>query len=1007
MSQRLASLFVIALLAAAVPAYAQFNTGTITGVVRDQTGGVLPGANVEIVNAGTGEQRTVVTNGEGRYEALALPTGVYAVHATLTGFQRGGVTNLQLAVGERARVDIELRVDVGEHIEVSAPVTRTNTESSEIGDTISQARVANLPINGRDFTQLLATVPGSVQSSNFFQTSLNGVPTWFGQGILVDGIDAGRGDLNGVSNVLGRIDARINRASVDSIQEVQVLEQTYSAQYGQAIGTIVNAISKSGTNTLSGGLFEYFRNDALDANDFFANARNVGKPDFKLNQFGGNLGGPIIRDRAFFFGNYEGVRQNQQNVLQGLVPTPSFRSTFVPAMAPVLAALPLPNSSAATSDPRVGLYSTLGTRELREDTGAIKVDVNMSAVDRLTVRYNINDSKTITQYGIASGQTAPGTLRVQLLKLTHTRTIGTNAVNEAAVGLNRNVTYPREGDTTLPVFNFAFIDGALAQPGQALFSQYRATNDWQFVDTFSLVHDNHAWKLGTDIRVNRRDARVDQQDQFVFFSLADFANDAPFQVQRIGQPLLHYANENYSFFAQDDWKALSRLTLNLGVRYDVSSVSRERNGLLQNYDLTTRTYTPVGAAITNPDLNNVAPRVGFAWDVRGTQKTVVRGGWGYFYNQELPASFGSPQNDTFPNLTVNVFDALFAGVPLAFPLQDNLFALAPPSSKAINVIDPNLRTPYAQQWSLNVQQDIGLGVVQVGYVGNRVRKMTAGSSITALNLNRTDPFTGQRPIADLGDVFWIAGYPKSNYDALQASFKRGLSHGLGINVNYTYAVEKDDAIGFLEDYQDTNNPEGDWSYGDHDLRHNFTFDVIYNVPTSALKFLPDRLAEGWQISSITQMRSGMPVNVTVTGGLFGGSLRPNRVAGVSTSPSDYREPDHQYNADAFVAPPAGTYGALPRNALRGPMFAQVDFSLSKATRLAGSAQLQFRADVFNLFNHTNFSVPFSGLNRDPLTNSLNPTVSFGQSYQTVGTETGSAVGPGGPRQMQLSVRLSF
>jgi hypothetical protein len=989
-------------------ALAQFNTGAITGIVTDSSGGVLAGATILITNSGTNDSRTVVADAQGRYDAPALSTGTYRVEASLDGFQTRKIDGIQLAVGERARVDVKLSVgQVAETVVVTGQ-TRVNTETANIGSTIGQTSVANLPINGRDFTLLLATVPGSVQSSNFFQTSINGVPTWFGQSVLVDGIDSGRGDLNGFSNTLGRVDARITRASMDSIQEVQVVEQTYSAEYGQSMGAVINAITKSGTNELHGSLFEYFRNDALDSNDYFSEKRNLGKNTFRMNQFGGNVGGPLKRDKVFFFGNYEGVRQDRGVVLQGLVPTTTFRSTFAPALSSVLAKLPLPNqSSVPTNDPRLGLYATQGLRNLREDTGSFKVDVNLSAADRFSVRYNVNDSKTITPYGLAQDQTAEAPLRTQLLKGTLTHTFSGNTVNELGFGINRNVTYPNGGDMSLPIFNFAFIDGAIAAPGAAQFSQYRAGTNYQFTDTLTFIRGGHALKVGTDIRLNRRNARLDQQDQFVFFSLADFANNAPFQVQRIGHPMLWFSNENYSFFAQDDWRIHSRVTINAGVRYDVSSVSREKNGNLQNFDLQTMTYSPKGEKVQDPDLNNIAPRLGVAWDVTGTKRTVVRAGYGVFYNQELPGIYGSPQINSYPSQTVTVFDALFAGLPLSYPLDPRVFATAPFSSRTVGVIDRNLRTSYAQEFSANVQQDIGFGVVQIGYVGNRLRDIVAGQAVTALNPNRINPFTGVRPNPALGDVMLIGNYPESNYDALQVGFKRALAMGLALNANYTYAVQKDDAIGFLKDYQDPDHPENDYSYGDTDLRHNFSMDFVYNVPTTVMHFLPGRMAEGWQVSGIVQARSGLPVNVTVTGGLFGGSLRPDLVPGVSTKPANYSLPDHQYNPDAFVAPPPGQYGDTPRNYLRAPGFAQFDVSFAKMTRLAGARGLQIRVDVFNLFNRTNFAAPFSGLQRDPLSNSLNSTGSFGQSLQTVGDELGGLIGAGGPRQVQLSARFSF
>jgi hypothetical protein len=258
-------------------------------------------------------------------------------------------------------------------------------------------------------------------------------------------------------------------------------------------------------------------------------------------------------------------------------------------------------------------------------------------------------------------------------------------------------------------------------------------------------------------------------------------------------------------------------------------------------------------------------------------------------------------------------------------------------------------------------------------------------------------------------MFLIAGYPQSNYNALQASFKRRLTKGLAFNANYTWAHQIDDAVGFLKDYQDPNNPKAERASGDTDIRHNFTFDATYDVPSlkRVISGLPTAIADGWQLNTITQLRTGFPVNVTVTGGLFGGALRPNLIQGVPTRPADYRLPDHQFNPDAFAIPPAGTYGNLGRNALRGPGFAQVDFSVFKNTRLTENTTLQLRAEIFNIFNHPNFSDPFGGLNRDPISNSLQPSPLFGQSVKTVGDELGGQLGAGGPRQVQLAVRLIF
>ena len=1004
------SFVILALTFTALTVLSQSNTGTITGVVQDPNGATVPNATVTVTNTGTNLTRSVETDTSGHYEVPSLPSGIYKVSATAQGFQGVTVDQANLAVGEKLRVDLTVAVSGVNATVTVADQTPVNTETSEIGDDISGARVSDVPINGRDFTGLLATVPGSVQSTNQFQTSINGIPSTFGgSSVLVDGIDAGRVDLNGTSNVLGRIESRVNRVSLDSVQEIQVVEQNYSAQYGQAIGAVINPITKSGTNQFHGSVFDYFRNEHLDANDFFNNQSGFPRSKFRMNQFGGNVGGPIVKDNLFFFANYEGVRQTRGILFRGYVPTALFRTTFIPSLAPALAVLPLPNTNnlistntnndTPTKTFEYGEYRVVKDDTLREDTGSIKLDYHYSDRSQFSLRYNLNDSNTVTPYGVATDQTATGSLRVQLFKVSNTYTLSPIAVNDLAFGINRNVTNPSAGPSTLPIFNFLFADSSIAGPGPAQFNQFRTGTVYQFLDTLTYIKGNHSFKFGTDIRLNRRDSTSLTQYTLLFFGANDFANSAALIGQNGGNPKLSYTNENYSFFAQDDWKVRPRFTLNLGLRYDVSSVSREKNGQLQNFDLATRKFTPLGAKIYNVDKNNFGPRFGFAFDVFGNQKTVLRGGYGIFYNQELPASFGSPQVNTFP--TVQVF---FPSFPIN-PAEYNSTSL---DGRTVFVINKNLPTTYAQQWSLNVQQDLHVGILQVGYIGNHVLDILTNGVITPRNINPTLDAFGTRPIAGIGNIIDIGTYPQSNYNALQVTFKRNLANGLRFNANYTWSHEIDNVIGFFKDYQNYLDLNADKASGDQDIRHNFVFDAGYNVPSLRHVFgdgLPHWIADGWQLNSLTQIRTGFPVNVTVTGGIFGGALRPNYLGGVSTT--NFNIPDNQYNINAFSIPAAGKFGNLGRNALRGPGFAQIDFSIFKNTKLTESQSLQFRVEIFNLLNKANFADPSGGINKDAFGGSLNQAAKFGQSISTVGNQLGGLLGAGGPRQIQLSLRYIF
>ena len=1005
--KRAISLISIAVIMTAA-AMAQSNTGSITGVITDPNGAVVPNASVVINNQGTNERRTVVSDSDGRYDVPSLSTGVYTVTVTAAGFQEAGRKDLRLAVGERARLDVQMSVSGVDVVIEVVNQTRVDTETSTIGDTITSERINDSPVNGRDFTQLLSTIPGSVQTTNQFQTSINGIPSTFGgASVLVDGIDASRVDVNGTSNVLGRVESRVNRVSMDSIQEVQVVEQNYSAQYGQSMGAVINPITKSGTNNLHGSFFEYFRNEWLDAPDAIA-----GRQRFRLNQFGGNISGPIKKDKLFFFANYEGVRQTRGQTFNSLTFTPAYRATIASALLPLVANIPLPQrpyfNSDNTLNPDLGWYTDERIADLSENTGSVKIDWLQSEKSQFSVRYNINDSDTVTPYGIGTDQYADAKLRTQLFKVSHNYAFDPSTSNEFGFGINHNFTDVGAGPSQFPRLSFLFVNPLINAPGPAQFAQIRTGAVYHFLDTLTMVRGNHSLKFGADVRLNRRAAETLPQDVFTFFGLNEFATNSPFVMDRTGNPELHYANENFSFFVNDDWKAHPRLSLNLGLRYEVSTVSRERDGLLQNFDLATMSYTAPGEKLHNVDKNNFGPRVGFAFDMFGTQKSVLRGGYGIFYNRELPASFGSPAANSFPQITTDIITAMFfCGVTpqqWGYPVQNAAFVC---SVKNAYVIEKDIDTAMAQHWSLNLQQDVGFGTLTVGYVGNHVTHLLTDGVVTPRNINRKSIVDGStRPLSQAwGDIYVVGGYPQSNYNALQVNFKRNFSQGLRVNANYTWAHAIDDVVGFFRDHQDPNNMRAERASSDQDIRHNFSFDAGYDLAFDKWFGGPHWLSRGWQLNTNTQIRSGFPVNVTETGGTFGGfARRPNVVPGVDPYCSNYQVPTCQFNAAAFSTPPAGQYGNAGRNLLRGPHFAQVDASLAKNTRLTERSSLQLRLEVFNMFNFANYADPSGGLS---CAGSVGSCAQFGVSNSTVGNQLGGLLGFGGPRQMQLSARFSF
>jgi outer membrane receptor protein involved in Fe transport len=1011
------------LCAVALPAWAQLDTGSIVGVVRDKSGALVVGADVKVTNTKTGRENQATTGRAGEYEVPGLPEGPYRVEVSHSGFKTGVVSGIVLNATDTRSVDVALNVgSASEQVTVTAETTTVNTQTSETGASINSKEVTNLPLNGRDFTSLIALVPGSVTTGGFGQNSLGGYETTFaGVNVLLDGADATRIDVNAVSTQLGRQASRISRASVDSIEEFKVLSGTYSAEYGRSTGDIVNVITKSGGNTFHGDLFEFFRNDAMDAKNFFATT----KTPLRLNQFGGNLSGPIAKDKLFFFVNYEGVRQIVNNPTGPVVVmTQATKDTGVASIAPVLAAIPdpndstpvfLPNPSGGAPIPRpdLGYFEGRLRNTIREDTGSIKVDYNASSKDTFSFRYNIADSFTSTQYGIALDQVSPSTSRNHLFKATWNHTFRSNLLNEFGVAFNRPQTDSLGGGGNFPVFQCVFCDNTNvfgATPGPALFSSHRPQHSLQFLDTLSWIKGKHAIRAGTDIR---QAVTHDASDAQAFLGYAGeglgggcgLLENCGFTLSTLGgHSEVTLQNVNYAFFVQDDFRVRPRLTLNLGLRYEYNTVLHgDRIGnfsiptLIADPTNTVAPYTPVGAGLYKPDRNNFAPRLGFAWDPYGTANTVLRGGFGVFYSPQLTgAALSLAGNHGVQGYNVNIFEDLGALCGTSFTIAYPLPSPLPVCSAAANVnsLDPNLRDTYSLHWSFGVQQQIVRNtILEVSYVGNRGVKLPAGAAYAGeeLNLSPFVLFGVPNQISQVfGQVRHLGDYLDSNYHALQASLRRHIGQGLNVDANYTWSHERDDAVNILTGaFQNSHNPKGDFADGDIDVRNNFTLGAVWDVPHAQYGF-----TKGWQVSTLVQARSGLPVNIALSAPFFGADqVRPDLVSGQSIKPSNYSVPGNQLNFAAFANPPAFELGNLRRNAGRGPGFTQVDLGISKTTQITERMGVQFRGELFNLFNHPNFNSP-SGLLNDP---------NFGKSTSTIG----DLVGVGTSRQVQLALKFIF
>jgi hypothetical protein len=1027
----------LVLICFAVPALrAQFDTGTITGTLTDSSGAVIGKAGVTVENLETGSKKTVTADANGNFSASGLPFGRYVVVANAEGFgeTRSGVINL--TVGAAVHLTLKMNVAAAsETVSVTGTDTTVQTDNTTAGTTLNAEQVENLPVNGRDVSNFLEIAPGSVGSTGYFQGSVNGLENIFtGLNITLDGQNATRGDINGFLNTEGQEAAHVTRSSIDSIQEIDFSNNGYTAETGHSLGPQMNIVTKSGGNKWHGTAFEFLRNDALDAHDYFETGQ---KQPLKLNQFGGNLSGPVVHDKLFFFVNYEGDREHI-TTLNPLNHTLSAyaRSKFVSSMQPVLQQMaPLPAGCTAIPAPASCAYpgsdsgtpgganmvyapTTLPTI-LREDTGSVRMDYDISQNDRLMARYNINDSLTNYTYGANIGQTSPQALRTQLTKVDETHTFSPTLLNQAGVGVNRFYS-DTESNTPQPYYSIAgFFTDLGSLPGANSFNQVTPFTVIEAFDNVTKTMGASNLRFGGQVRINRQNEWLHPEQTYYYASFSDLETNNPFVLAKNGFPgFLGIRNTNWDVYGQDNWRVNRRLVLNLGLRYDYNTTWREGHNRMTNFDIATQSFaSPTDAPYSAPK-SDVAPRVGISYDPFGTGKTVFHAYGGLFY-MPMEFSFGLTSNiPEYANYNVNVFDAFFGGYSIAFPAPN------PPltaGTQVVNAFPTHPRDPYAINYLFGLQQELPAHVVAtINYSANSTKHMQAGVSFAAINLNPANTVTGINQVYSgyasenyLGDVLG------SNYHALQAQLRRTMGR-LNTEANYTWSHEIDDTVNVFSGYSNPFDPSQDRSSGDIDVRNNFTASALYDLGNFAHAARLKRVAlGGWQVSSILQTRSGLPTNVSLVSGFFGNPMRPNRVSGQNSYLSSVKWPNQSYNINAYAVPAGydGSWGKnlgdVGRNDLRGPAFFQWDFSTMKNFALTESSRLQFRADLFNILNHPNFANPDGGicLSVSPAAAgkpaSCVSNANFGRSSQTIAGASGGLIGTGTSRQAQFSVKVLF
>jgi outer membrane receptor protein involved in Fe transport len=1013
------ALVLAATLAIAARVFAQGTTGSISGFVTDDTKGALPGATVTVRHVDTDQKRVVVTDGAGRYRAPQLAPGAYDVIVELSGFRTARVTGVPLTVGQDAVVDLQLKVGaIDEQVTVTAEAAVVNIRQSSVAALVDQKQIRELPLNGRDFSQLTLLQPGVTASPSTQQQVDRGMGTQVSIAgarpnqisYQLDGTDANTQGNGSPGSAAGGL------LGVDTVREFQVLVNNYSAEYGRSTGGIVTAVTRSGTNAVRGTLFEFNRNSRFDSRTFFDDPASD-LPPLTRNQFGGYLGGPIAKDRTFFFGSYEGLRQDRGVTTIATVPSRATRARtdISPATRPYLLLYPEPNGRETGA---TGLYSVQITSPTHENYALGKIDHTFANAHSLAVRYSWDKAQVDQDFSIPLWTTDTRT-QTQSVVADHKWIVRANALNVVKVAWNRAY------EATANIENTTFDPRLYFVPGtrfgnisvSGITPLGPDTNTPTFVDLKSLqVIDNFTWSRGShDVKtgvsithyMNDQDSSFDFGGNYAFTSLENFVQNRPgtYEGQAPGSTTdRRWRQSLIGLYAQDDWRARRNLTLNLGVRYEFITTPHELDGRTASMpDLQAATTVAGGDIFKNPSLKNVAPRAGFAWDMTGDGRNALHGGAGLFFEPVLSNIYRAYGNRTPPyyNL-INPANPTFPTPPTS----------GSSSLLRLDLVDYNLRNPYRVQYNMTYQRELpGRTIVTTGFVGSRgyrqIRNVEYNQSIPTIladgsyffpSATRRNPNFGSMRLRTTDGLSW--------YKGLIVGASRRFSAGLALQAAYTLGKSEDlgsQAVGsadFDNSFQpryafDANDNRG---LSDFDIRHNFAFNSTWEIPVGTLTGVRRAIAGGWQVSGIVTVRSGIPFSPVLGSDRAraaprsgGAGQRPDLVAGCSLNPV-LGGADQYFDPNCFSLPALGTFGNVPRNTIIGPGFQSWDLAVFKNVGLRGGRRIQLRAEGFNVTNHVNFGLPQS-----TVFNAAGRVSNAGQITNIVGSA----------RQWQFGVKLDF
>ena len=1051
----------LCLLFSFITAIAQSSTATLSGTVSDQNGAVIPGATVAVINIAQGFQRTAVTNTEGLFVVPLLPPGTYTVKAEQKGFNPTEVRDVVLNVNGQVTLQIQLPVGtIGQTVSVvdSALIN----ESPAVATVVDREFIENLPLNGRSFQQLIQLTPGVVTTKTNYneqgQFSVNGQradANYF----TVDGVSANAGVAAGLPLVQsggGALPAfsaaggTNSLVSVDAMQEFKIQTSTFAPEFGRTPGAQISIATRSGGNDFHGTLFDYFRNDKLDANDWFANSRRLGRPALRQNDFGGVVSGPLHlprfgeggpafydgTNRTFFFFSYEGLRLRQPNTQVTVVPSVASRLAASASRRPYLNAYPIPNGAALSNG--FAEFSAAYSDPLNLDATSIRVDHAFNENVALFVRYNYSPSET-TQRGTTGrslNNLSRSVFKTETLTAGLTQSVTPHLVNEVRANYTRTEgasflsldnlggAIPLDPSLAFPIssfddafFSFAIAGGRSYNIGKNVANFQRQIN---LVDNVSYVTGGHQLKFGVDYRLLLPVGGARASDQFITFAGLNGAtgaisgNTAAASVNARDEIALSFTN--FSLYGQDTWKLTNRLTLTYGLRWEVNPPMHARHGKeFVTFDNLNGPapliLAPIGTPLYETTYNNFAPRVGLSYQLfrEGGRITILRGGFGVFY--DLGSGTLANAASGFPYTRTRTVGS----VP--FPLTQTQvtpppFTLTIPPNGQAFVADRKLELPRTLQWNATVDQSLNsrntFSAAYIGAAGQRLLRRTNRSFPTSFLLSVTD------------------NSATSDYHALQLQFQRQMSHGLQVLTSYTWAhsidtFSNDSGLG-----SSPTNANLDRGSSDFDVRHAFSAAITYGLPAPGDGKFAKALLGNWFLDGIVTTRSAVPVDLIASAPLIAGLqtiVRPDLVQGIPLylddplAPGGRRfnntiDPSRPGCKGPFCPPSPGRQGTLGRNVMRGFPMSQLDLAVRRQFSLGERATLQFRAEAFNIFNHPNFGDP--GSNGDGGNVLTTPT--FGVSTMMLRSSLGSGgtsggFSPlyqvGGPRSMQLALKLQF